>query len=422
MLKKILTVLVLMVFVVMPLATSAQYPGLKAKDQAFAAVYKNQVQKFNKASEEFAQARNEWIQARDAVRKAKNAQNAQVALAKSQVFLNKAIERMQTHLELLLSWAEYVSLSDDLTESWKDEINDDINALETLQNEVNSADSKEAIIEVSQKIADHFRSTTKPLIRRTIGYVLSVRIEKVLERTKKFGERVSVKIDALPDSPKKTELQNDMQEFNSKISTIENKLDNLRETWSSIDGDNTNNFGRGKTAFITLGSEIKLAHSLLKQMVLNYRNLQGEFPVSESQAVRDASDSEKVKTFSGEGTLTATGDGRAVLKGQADLISISGRGVVSVEDLGGDAEITVTGFGNNKVTIGNREKYSGEGTLTVTGSNVVVKFSGTKLVLSANGEGTAVLSGHGTWNKGGLTGQLTVQGVEVTGLSGGAPG
>src|SRR3989344_5922865 len=96
-LKKLFTFLVLAMFMAIPL-TSAQYEGLKAKDMAFTARYKNQVEMFSKASNEYVQARNEWRQARDAVRKAKNAQNSQLALGKAQLFLSKSIERMQTHL------------------------------------------------------------------------------------------------------------------------------------------------------------------------------------------------------------------------------------------------------------------------------------------------------------------------------------
>ena len=65
---------------------------------------------------------------------------------------------------------------------------------------------------------------------------------------------------------------------------------------------------------------------------------------------------------------------------------------------------------------GNREKYSGKGIITVSGSNVIVKFSGTNMVLNVEGSGTATLSGHGTWNKGTRSGQLTVEGISVTGL------
>lgn len=411
-LKKLFTFLVLAMFMAIPLA-SAQYEGLKAKDREFTAIYKNQVELFNKASNEYIQARNEWRQARDAVRKAKNAQNSQLALEKAQIFLSKSIERMQRHLELLLSWSEHVTLSEELTSVWKDEINDDLDALETLQSEVDAADSKEEIIDVSQKIVSHWRSTTKPLIRKTMAYVLSVRIEKVLNRANAMGERIQVKIDALPESAKKTELQTLMDKYNARLDAAETEYETIRDKWSNIDEENVNNFVTAKSAFIKVNQILKETHNLLRQVVLNYRSSQGTFPVQSAELTEVTGD--KSETISGEGVLTAEGSGRAVLTGQADSIVLSGWGVVSVEDLGGDAQVEVSGFGE-KVIIGNREKYSGKGTITVSGSNVVVRFSGTHMVLKAQGTGSATLSGHGTWNKGTRSGQLTVEGISVVGL------
>ncbi len=411
-LKKLFTFLVLAMFMVIPLA-SAQYEGLKARDREFTTIYKNQVAMFSKASNEYVQARNEWRQARDAVRKAKNAQNSQLALEKAQIFLSKSIERMQRHLELLLSWSEHVTLNEELTSVWKDEINDDLAALEALQSEVDAADSKQEIIDVSQKIVSHWRSTTKPLIRKTMAYVLSVRMEKVLNRANAMGESIQLKIDAMPDGAKKTELQTLMDKYNARLDAAEAKYETIRDKWSNIDEENVNNFGSAKTIFVEINQILRETHDLLKQIVIGYRDSQGSFPVSSAELSDVTGD--KTETISGEGVLTATGSGRAVLVGQADLITLSGWGTVSVEDLGGDAQIEVSGFGD-KVMTGNREKYGGKGTITVTGSNVVVKFSGTHMVLRAEGSGTATLSGHGTWNKGTKSGQLTVEGISVAEL------
>src|SRR3972149_1636388 len=78
----------------------------------------------------------------------------------------------------------------------------------------------------------------------------------------------------------------------------------------------------------------------------------------------------------GTGTLTASGDGLAGLRGNG-TIHISGNGVPWIRDHAGDASIQVTGNGERRELSSGWIRYAGfQGDATVTGSRVTVALSG----------------------------------------------
>ncbi|MBC8099839.1 MAG: hypothetical protein H7Y11_10380 [Armatimonadetes bacterium] len=121
--------------------------------------------------------------------------------------------------------------------------------------------------------------------------------------------------------------------------------------------------------------------------------------------------------FAAEGTLTAQGDGRAVVRGSGEVSAITGTGKLVVKDFNlTDAVINVTCDGIvTEVTVnGNTRKYVCRGSYTgsISGANVKVKAVGTEIDLTATGTGIARLRGEGTYEFNGETGEWNE--VEVT--------
>jgi hypothetical protein len=119
---------------------------------------------------------------------------------------------------------------------------------------------------------------------------------------------------------------------------------------------------------------------------------------------------------SGTGTLTASGSGRAVLRGDGS-VDASGNGVLKVLDCGGDAVIHVTGNGLKVIKQkGNcvLYKYVGfNGTASVVGDNIKVKIKGIAIDMTAHGTGVVRLNGVGVYHVGNQTGLWSEPGVEI---------
>jgi hypothetical protein len=116
---------------------------------------------------------------------------------------------------------------------------------------------------------------------------------------------------------------------------------------------------------------------------------------------------------SGTGTLTAQGDGLAVMRG-AGTITLSGSGVLTIRDLGDDAKVIWTGKGFKRELNDRTVIYGGfNGQATITGSNILVSLKGKNIDLKATGTGKFLLRGHGTYSTEHESGEWTEQGQTV---------
>ncbi|MBC7233911.1 MAG: hypothetical protein H5T68_11805 [Chloroflexi bacterium] len=100
---------------------------------------------------------------------------------------------------------------------------------------------------------------------------------------------------------------------------------------------------------------------------------------------------------SGEGSLSAQGDGIAILAGRG-TVDLSGNGVLWIKDKAGNAVIQVTGEGEKKEFPDGWLQYAGfHGTAHVEGSRIVVIVAGVDIEMTARGRGRAWLWGHGSY-------------------------
>jgi hypothetical protein len=99
----------------------------------------------------------------------------------------------------------------------------------------------------------------------------------------------------------------------------------------------------------------------------------------------------------GEGSLTAQGDGMAILRGRG-TVDLSGNGILWIKDVAGDAVIEVTGSGHKEEFPDGWIQYAGfHGTAHVEGSRIGVILAGVDIELTAQGRGLARLWGHGSY-------------------------
>ena len=99
----------------------------------------------------------------------------------------------------------------------------------------------------------------------------------------------------------------------------------------------------------------------------------------------------------GKGSLTAQGDGIAILRGRG-TVDLSGNGTLWIMDAAEDAVIEVTGSGEKKEFSDGWIQYAGfDGTAHVEGSRIGVIVVGVDIDLTAEGRGMVRLWGHGSY-------------------------
>lgn len=107
----------------------------------------------------------------------------------------------------------------------------------------------------------------------------------------------------------------------------------------------------------------------------------------------------------GKGSLTAHGDGIAVLGGKGK-VELTGNGILWVRDVAGDAMVEVTGYGEKKEFNDGWVQYAGfHGTAEIKGSRIIVMVAGVDIDLEAKGRGRCRLWGHGTYEMGDRSGE-----------------
>ena len=103
----------------------------------------------------------------------------------------------------------------------------------------------------------------------------------------------------------------------------------------------------------------------------------------------------------GRGTLTAQGDGIAIMAVGRGIVEVSGNGVLWIK---GDANIQITGHGELIEFPDGWTQYAGfYGDATIEGERFAVILAGVNIDLFAEGRGRAFLWGHGSYQINGQT-------------------
>ena len=107
----------------------------------------------------------------------------------------------------------------------------------------------------------------------------------------------------------------------------------------------------------------------------------------------------------GVGTLTAKGDGIALLGGRG-TVEVSGNGILWIKGVADDAVIEVSGHGEKEEFLDGWIQYAGfHGNASVEGSRIRIIVAGVDIDLVAEGRGRVILWGHGTYEINGESGQ-----------------
>lgn len=299
-----------------------------------------------------------------------------------------AIDRRITSLNNLKKKIEDAKvLSSEDKEQLLAEIDSTIYELNVLRNQIEVCDSIEDLesLKVSiQNIFYNFR-VYAVLIPKFAGLYATGVIESVIEDTvvevlDELEEAINVLEDSGADVSKLRDL---FTQLEGMIDSVYGNVQKAKTEFEAMEpaediSQARAHFNQGKQYLIAAKGDLVEARDIILEMIEEIKSF-----------------AEAEITLEGTGYLIATGDGKAYIEGDG-IIEISGTGALIITDNGGEAIITIEGFGNKVEIAENKWKYTGSGNAVINGSGIVVEMEGEDIELTANGTGIAILTGNGT--------------------------
>ncbi|AFV23030.1 hypothetical protein Mpsy_0821 [Methanolobus psychrophilus R15] len=311
-----------------------------------------------------------YLDARDNFVKLKNSDKnlaSQEAIEATKEYLNSTIDYMTSSLDD----EEYIA------------------QLELVKEDVAAATSRKELSESARDIRNIWKdanmqktmSASKPVNNKLSAVIrasenMALRLENEIARLESNGEDV-------------TELRSMLEEYRILIS--EAKASQL-EAVNATDADERANLVRNMNM---AGQKIKEANILQRDMLKNLKQHR-----------------EGLVVLGVNNTFTAEGKGTAILSGDITLSFTATNAKLVIKDMAGDAVINTSdsSYESSNIDAGNSSSnnrafvfHNLTGTVTIEGSRLTVMIQSEDMSLSVDGEGTAVLSGDGSYELSGVT-------------------
>lgn len=310
-------------------------------------------------------------------------------------FLLRTIGYTILRLEVLEDRAIRAEEGDFALFIFSDNIEDYINQLESLKDDVEAADTREEFQAVFREIRDIWQHVDLESRYFILG-IANNRVDSFLERGESISDRIEGEIERLEEAGVDTsELERLLGEYNEALDKAKDsheEVNILFGTHNGFDDDGILQVEGAEDArkFLNEANDLmRETHQQLKDVTAILRDIFAEL----KQHRPGSAD------LSGTGALTASGNGKATMSGNMEMDISAKSGVLTITDYDGNAEVDVTGYGTKEDLGNGAVRYSGfDGTASISGSSVTVVITGDDIELTADGTGSAVLRGHGTYN------------------------
>lgn len=288
---------------------------------------------------------------------------------------------------------DYLNDTIDYMISILDENNTYIDDLEEERENVEGATTREELAESAKNIRDIWNDARKDRVT-SASKAINNKINGVLQASENLMVRLENEINTMEENGEDVEdLREMVEEYKELIEEAKNKQEQARETYMNGNGNNGENIREANRYVVEAGKDIKDANGILRNILKELKQ-----------------EREGVVVLSGNGTLYAEGNGTAVISGNVTInITADDHAKLVIKDLAEDAEINVSGaeYESSNIDSGNSTDNNRAfvfinitGQIDITGSRLTVMISGDDIELYADGTGTAVLSGDGTYEIG----------------------
>ncbi len=215
---------------------SAQETG--TSDQ-YSQTYQTYKEKYIEAKDIYIQAKNEFESAKANYRTAKTKGNSEALLNSAKDYMVKAIDAMIAYLRLIEANANLAENRGIAPYDASDNLNKYISELEQKKLEVQSATTKQELIDVGKSVKETWQNV-RAEVKYYIGYVVNNRLEEFLIKANNASERIDSQIQTLKSKGiDTTKLESDLATYNEWVSKAETEYNSAKENYKTHGGFDT---------------------------------------------------------------------------------------------------------------------------------------------------------------------------------------
>ncbi len=349
--------------------------------------YRLYKEKYENTKKKFEEAKGLFESARERFRNAKDNQSREELKDRTKDYLIKAIDHLVSHLEILKYRVELNENKGIIPFDASGNIEAHVTQLEAARVKVGQAETARDFIAIYNELKDEWFKIRLET-RYYIGIVVNYRIDQFIVKADNQSVRIDTLIQKLKDQGKDvTTLEEYALNFDTLISEAKTNHQNdltLYGTHSGFDSNGLATDNQGALAFL------QQATTSQKDTISKLKSASEQFREVFKEAKKIIPGKVVVR---GTGKLEANGTGSARISGNV-TVTVSGNATLIVSS---NALVTTDGTGT-KETLGNGDvKYQGFGSATITGEDIRIEIHGDNIVLTAEGSGSAVLAGKGTY-------------------------
>ncbi|WMW23300.1 hypothetical protein RE476_05595 [Methanolobus mangrovi] len=333
----------------------------------------NQIRQVMNTQERYGEATENFLR----IKANNSALNTEEAIEATKEYLNSTIDVMIESLE---------------NEEYIEKLNEEKEDIAAATTRAELAECAQDIREIWREARDERTSSTTTSINNKLTAVMRIsetmtlRLENEIARIEKNGEDV-------------TGLQEMLVEYKAHIAEAREYQEQ-----AMIANTNRERQSQGFQNMKQAGLSIKEANAVLGDMLTELKQYR-----------------EGLVTLSADETLTAEGDGTAVLSGDFVLSFNADDAILVVKDMDGDAKVDTEGasYGYSNVDAGNSDinnrafvYHNLTGDVTIEGTRLTITLRGTDISLDVAGNGSVMFTGNGTYELNGEESKWTASYVE----------
>ncbi len=357
---------------------------IKANAQDTASQYRSAKERIVTVRNDYADAKKDFQDLKIKINNKKVAADSEEASEATRAYMTRTMEYMITHLETVKENAE--NTGGDSTDEVSETIEGYIEQLQQQQANVEFAQTRQEFAEAAKEVRNIWNDAQKSA-KYFAGQSVNERLNNVLAKSEGLSLRLEGEINRLKAEGENTEeLEEMLAEYNELIEEAKLNHERARETIQTRNGQNDDAVSEADQHMRQATKNIQDANGVLKDMFDELKSHR------RGSAVLD-----------GTGTLTAEGSGTAVLSGDLTLNISATNAKLVIKDLAGDAVVTIDGeyteVDCDDEDDGNRALvyHNLTGTVEITGSRLTVMVHGDDVSITAEGKGSVILSGIGTY-------------------------
>ena len=277
--------------------------------QAIKNINKQAIERYNQVKERYNVAAREWNGASDDFKEVRekikrydnlNSDDQERVMERTREFLDKTIERMELHLEIMKSWAERIDITEERRELILEDIEEKKSELEDYKSRIESSEDLDSLRDLAKEIRDAWKGFN-PDAKRISGELLTAKVGDIIEDSEELSISLQEKLEDLDQSAEEViQMQELLDDFNTNLDLAKEQYGLAQSAYEGIEdvADADQLFKETKEFVFAARDYLKEAHKSLRELVITYREYTGVVP--EQDPEDDSDDNETDESVSGD--------------------------------------------------------------------------------------------------------------------------